>query len=714
MAAALAVCGAMVLLRGGAVELMVGDCCNPNLCSKYSLEACTSPEPKPLSSSSSSSPSSFSLSNPFARKGRQSGVDRRHPGAAEAAAALGLHLVSGGESAPPLRSLYGEKRDDAAAAAEMGNSGGGDDDGPVPPTVGLIRRRRSRHEGALRAAEAFGLHVSNLGGGSRSRGRDNGGQGSERGDEQDSSDRASLLQDDGGDDVMTQKLDLISAPIDALTGELGSIVGSQVANSAHQAAFPPRRHAKWQGLTTFGADVAPPSPTRVGGVAYDQGTEIDGSYSRAGATQVGGRYEERAGTSVDGILERRGGTQVSSRATRQGGTTVNVRGDKVDATTDIRARAVDGGDGWMRTLGVPLDGDGMFVPPKVRESYPGKGDVDTKYISAGGFESSHDGKTLSTPSFTPPAQRHGPGAAVWTSPRDDWPSGSQDSVASIVIGPPSQGKAEAHLSLEVFCPPYKAPLHGSVEYEGKRYRTSTAQGVDGGSSAAERKFWDLDGRRMPIAQDGDIAEGKQVRVECDDHYSASSSGFSEPRCLSTGEWEPGITCEPIMCPAYAPPEHGTVWPNTPVMAGETVTVYCDHGYLEYDGISAKSSPGQQKLVASDPWWDYNDWFGGANQGRGNDGVSRDSKPSSALASVRALGEFYSGHMRRGKAKAMLARAQREDAESAREAAAKKASVKEVPLSKVCPLSHTHTLNSHPLLFPSLSLSLSLSRPLILS
>lgn len=34
--------------------------------------------------------------------------------------------------------------------------------------------------------------------------------------------------------------------------------------------------------------------------------------------------------------------------------------------------------------------------------------------------------------------------------------------------------AEAHLKVEVFCPPYKAPAHGAVWYKDKRYRTVTS------------------------------------------------------------------------------------------------------------------------------------------------------------------------------------------------------------------------------------------------
>jgi hypothetical protein len=66
-------------------------------------------------------------------------------------------------------------------------------------------------------------------------------------------------------------------------------------------------------------------------------------------------------------------------------------------------------------------------------------------------------------------------------------------------------------------------------------------------------------------------EGEQVRISCDEHYELSQDGEAMPRCLSTGEWEVGKTCVPIMCDAYDPPEHGSVFPDTAVMAGQTVS-----------------------------------------------------------------------------------------------------------------------------------------------
>eukprot|EP00291_Cryptomonas_curvata_P000593 CAMPEP_0172176686 /NCGR_PEP_ID=MMETSP1050-20130122/14968_1 /TAXON_ID=233186 /ORGANISM="Cryptomonas curvata, Strain CCAP979/52" /LENGTH=355 /DNA_ID=CAMNT_0012849021 /DNA_START=134 /DNA_END=1198 /DNA_ORIENTATION=- len=79
-----------------------------------------------------------------------------HRGAAAAAAALGLHLV--GASAPSMRSYFARQRESMAQEREQSSSGYG----APPPTVGLIEPHRNRHAGAEAAAAAFGIHLSNL------------------------------------------------------------------------------------------------------------------------------------------------------------------------------------------------------------------------------------------------------------------------------------------------------------------------------------------------------------------------------------------------------------------------------------------------------------------------------------------------------------------------------------------------------------------------
>lgn len=90
--------------------------------------------------------------------------------------------------------------------------------------------------------------------------------------------------------------------------------------------------------------------------------------------------------------------------------------------------------------------------------------------------------------------------------QDGWQQGNQDHIASITISPPVQPPVgKAHLTLEVYCPPYKAPSHGSVWYKGVEYRDSTSPGAIEG----KRKTWRVGGKDLPIARSGDI---RSVRI----------------------------------------------------------------------------------------------------------------------------------------------------------------------------------------------------------
>jgi hypothetical protein len=167
---------------------------------------------------------------------------------------------------------------------------------------------------------------------------------------------------------------------------------------------------------------------------------------------------------------------------------------------------------------------------------------------------------------------------------DGYPCGSPGT-------PACQGKA--HLKLDVFCPPYVAPAHGSVWYKGKEHFEATA------TAPASREMIHLPvggkcpdgsgdcgkgGGGVPLAVVGvDIPEGESVQVACNEHWRLTTEGSEFPRCLKSGEFERGKKCEPIMCSAYTPPENGGVWPDEPVQAGTRVTIYCFEGYEEdYD------------------------------------------------------------------------------------------------------------------------------------
>jgi hypothetical protein len=128
----------------------------------------------------------------------------------------------------------------------------------------------------------------------------------------------------------------------------------------------------------------------------------------------------------------------------------------------------------------------------------------------------------------------------------------------------------------------------------------------------------------------------------------SEKGVEMPKCLLTGEWEAGKTCDPIMCEAYVPPPHAVVVPARPVMAGEQVTIYCEEGYDEYYGAAEtrakakKDGATRVRLVHTDPWYDFSRWFGGPNQGRKGHLISMEAGPQTARATVQALRGKHSG------------------------------------------------------------------------
>ncbi len=129
---------------------------------------------------------------------------------------------------------------------------------------------------------------------------------------------------------------------------------------------------------------------------------------------------------------------------------------------------------------------------------------DTKIIQAGRLFPSDDQRTYSTDSFVEPTWR-GPGAGVWHG-KPGWETGNQDKIASITISPPCgvmpgypcPPEPRANLWVEVYCPPYRAPAHGSVWYAGKEFKDSTSP------PQPARKMWRVAGKKLPIAQEGDI------------------------------------------------------------------------------------------------------------------------------------------------------------------------------------------------------------------
>lgn len=107
-----------------------------------------------------------------------------------------------------------------------------------------------------------------------------------------------------------------------------------------------------------------------------------------------------------------------------------------------------------------------------------------------------------------------------------------------------QGKS--HLKLDVFCPPYEAPDHGSVWYRGKEYFEATSTAPEsrtmihlpvGGDCPAGSGDC---ANGVPAAVVGvDIPEGKHVQVTCNEHYRLTEAGSEFPRCLKSGQFEKG-------------------------------------------------------------------------------------------------------------------------------------------------------------------------------
>eukprot|EP00960_Hanusia_phi_P003607 107001-Hanusia_phi.AAC.3 len=157
--------------------------------------------------------------------------------------------------------------------------------------------------------------------------------------------------------------------------------------------------------------------------------------------------------------------------------------------------------------------------------------------------------------------------------------------------------AHLHLHVEVFCPPYKAPEHGSVTYRGKEYRDHT------GSEASGRQYLTINGHRYPLAASGDIPSCEQVKIHCDPHYELDGreGAFRDPYCLQSGEWEEGQSCVRIKCKPYRPPVNGYVFPTGEVFAGDSVAIKCDPGFMPHFGEEgAKENPACLDTRAYEP------------------------------------------------------------------------------------------------------------------
>eukprot|EP00960_Hanusia_phi_P031974 749591-Hanusia_phi.AAC.2 len=66
--------------------------------------------------------------------------------------------------------------------------------------------------------------------------------------------------------------------------------------------------------------------------------------------------------------------------------------------------------------------------------------------------------------------------------------------------------------IDVFCPPYVAPDHGSVWYKGRQFNDSTSV------VPTSRQSIRVGSKMLPVAEQGDIPEGGFVQITCNEHF----------------------------------------------------------------------------------------------------------------------------------------------------------------------------------------------------
>ena len=85
--------------------------------------------------------------------------------------------------------------------------------------------------------------------------------------------------------------------------------------------------------------------------------------------------------------------------------------------------------------------------------------------------------------------------------------------------------------MQVFCPPYQAPANGFVWYRGRKYTNSTPGADMADLGPTSRRVWDVGGKELPIARQGDIPAGQQVRAQTlgDDDVDYSHGDTTKPK-----------------------------------------------------------------------------------------------------------------------------------------------------------------------------------------
>ncbi len=86
-------------------------------------------------------------------------------------------------------------------------------------------------------------------------------------------------------------------------------------------------------------------------------------------------------------------------------------------------------------------------------------------------------------------------------------------------------------------------------------------------------MWDQVGA---AGEDGRVTLGGTLAVVCDEGFAAVGNGTVV--CVAPGVLVGEARCEPVVCPPYPAPAHGSVEPGGAVRYGDEVEIRCDEGY----------------------------------------------------------------------------------------------------------------------------------------
>ena len=503
-------------------------CCDPSICSKYALDACSRTRRQrrlqasssydvddlrgttqghsrgesegflhsaiaALSSKSSDGDSDFYSMSSGPTKSVSADTDTeegesrfggsvKHRGAASAAAALGLHLV--GDSTPSMRSFFARRRESAARARQLSAGGYG----APPPTVGLIRTRQHRHPGAAAAAAAFGIHLSNVpAGAAAGPAEDAGGEVSGAG-----IDAGPTESDTESDTVSLLQLPYI-LPSRGRSGSEDQRHGAAVSRE-HRLRDRGHRPGEFLATTARAAAAAADSATTGLGDVYlaplaaAASLWSDGMHAAAAeergqiaAANAGRRVTAADGPATPAVL--RAGSQL---VVQTAGRPLLVTVESVTPES-----AGGGGDGGAVRVAVRGRLGGVVYRGELHLRPPAASHADMTALRSSAAPAPAPAAIFHLPSIgTEGGAAAGEGVpgwgpvwGTWQAP-DGWEGGRDEGRAVIRLDPVCgaaapcpPATARARLHVEVFCPPYAPPAHGSVWYRGRRLSRPAAEQV---------------------------------------------------------------------------------------------------------------------------------------------------------------------------------------------------------------------------------------------